>query len=215
LFKLDSPYSRVRFSMRSSSPLWFGTPTSLHRHNRGLPTLACHWINRPGIDRPTLKTIAATGSSAGDIAQAMGQRRRWRPCLQVGAPPPRRKEDDGRIGFETRSYEREWQDRCYALREVGYIQSAYVFYPSIRCSLGQLISPFLSQTRSTATQPTKHVFPLITFDYMLHTVSENSLERAVSLRSVLHTLFRLHPHNYLSDTISSSASTLQQPFNCE
>jgi hypothetical protein len=201
--------------MRSSSPssssslLCFGTLTSPHRHNRGLPTLACHWINRPGIGhRRTLKTIAAVGSSAGDMAQAMGQRLIWRPCLQVGAPPPRRKEDDGRIGFETRSCEREWQDRCYALREVGYIQSAYVFYPSIRCSLGQLISPFLSQARSTATQPTVHVLSLITFDYMLHTVSENSLERAVSLRSVLHTLFRLHPHNYLSNTISSMASTL-------
>jgi hypothetical protein len=162
--------------MRSSSLLCFGTLTSLHSHNRGPPTLTCHWINRPGIgDRHTPKTTATVGSSAGDMARAMGQQLIWRPCLQAGAPPPPPwKKDDGRIGFETCSCEREWQDRCYALHEVGYIQSAYVFYPSIRCSLGQLISPFLSQSRSTVTQPTVHVLSLTTFDYMLHTVSENS-----------------------------------------
>jgi hypothetical protein len=138
----------------------------------------------------------------------MGQRLIWRSCLQVGVRR-RRKEDDGRIGFETRSCEREWQDSCYVAR--GGIHSIGVhIYSSIRCSLGQLISPFLSQARSTATHPTVHVLSLTTFDYMLHIVSENSLERAVSLCSVLHTLFRLHPHNYLSNTICSMASTLYQ-----
>jgi hypothetical protein len=90
------------------------------------------------------------------------------------------------------SRERERQGGCYTLREVGYIESAVRISPSIRCSVGQLISPFLSQAQSTATQPTLHVLSSTTFD-TLHTVNESSLERAVSLRSVLHTLFHLHP----------------------
>jgi hypothetical protein len=48
----------------------------------------------------------------------------------------------------------------------------YIFHPSIRCLVGQLISPFLSQAPSTAIQPTLLFCPSTTFD-MLHTVNES------------------------------------------
>jgi len=51
--------------VRSSPPLCFGTLTSHHRTNRGLPLLARHWINRSEIGHQrTHKTTAAVVSSA-------------------------------------------------------------------------------------------------------------------------------------------------------
>jgi len=89
----------------------------------------------------------------------------------------------------------------------------YICYPFIRCSVGQLTLPFLSQAPSTAPRPTLDVLSLTTFD-TLHTLNESSLERAVSLRSVLHTLLHLlrlcHPRHYLSNTV---APTAQREFN--
>jgi hypothetical protein len=52
--------------MRSSSILYFGVLTSLHRHNRGLSLLPRHWINCPWMGhRLTRKTTAAVVPSAG------------------------------------------------------------------------------------------------------------------------------------------------------
>jgi len=55
----------------------------------------------------------------------------------------------------------------------------YAFNPSIRCSVGQLISSFLSQARSAATRPIVHVLSTTVFD-RLHTINESSLDHAIT-----------------------------------
>jgi hypothetical protein len=49
----------------------------------------------------------------------------------------------------------------------------YIFPPSIRCSAGQLISPFFLQAQITATWPTSHVLSSTTFD-TLHTANDST-----------------------------------------
>jgi len=64
------------------SLLCFGTLTTPHRRNHGLP-LACHCINHPGIGHQcTHKTTAIVVSSVRDVAQAMRKRLICLTCLR-------------------------------------------------------------------------------------------------------------------------------------
>jgi len=74
------------------------------------------------------------------------------------------------------------------------LNGRYVFHPSIRCSVGQLTSCFLSQAQRTVTQPTPHVLSSTTSD-MLHIVRE--LPRMCHIPSQDSTYpLHLHPRHY-------------------
>jgi hypothetical protein len=69
--------------------------------------------------------------------------------------------------FEMRSRNRQGRVDVMRYARWDALNRRYVFHPSIRCSVGQLISPFLSQTQIAATWPTSHVLSSITFDTLL------------------------------------------------
>jgi len=119
----------------------------------------------------------------------------WYDGLVCGPECGSWKEDNSSTGFETCSREREWWG-VIRWAKWDTLNGRYVFHPSIRCSVGQLILPFLSQAQSTATQAFLHALSSTTFDTP-HTMRAH----AISLCR-----FHLHLQHYLLRTAGSGGA---------